>query len=63
MVPNLKREDIRMSLPDYLLEPDDDADQAGECTGDPYTCPCKACCDLWSDVEADMEYDEGKEAA
>jgi hypothetical protein len=50
-----------MSLPDPLVEPDDG--EAGECTGDPYTCHCKECRDLWSDVLADREYDERKEAA
>jgi hypothetical protein len=50
-----------MSLPDYLLEPDDE--NTIECTGDPYTCQCDACRTLWTDMEADREYDKGEEAA
>jgi hypothetical protein len=51
-----------MSLAKSLLEPDD-ADDASDCTGDPYTCQCQKCRALWNDVEADRRYDEGKEAA
>jgi len=50
------------SPPDVLLEPDD-ADADDECTGDPYTCHCKACRDWWNDVRADRRNDEGKEPA
>jgi hypothetical protein len=52
-----------MSLPDHLLEPDDDGLETDECTGDPYTCRCEACWTVWNEIEADREYDERDEAA
>jgi hypothetical protein len=52
-----------VSLPDHLLEPDDEGLETGECAGDPYTYPCEACWILWNEIKADREYDEGKEAA
>ena len=41
----------------------DDADEDGECTGDPSTCHCKACRVWWNDVRDDRAYDERKEPA
>ena len=45
------------------LEPDDEALETGECTGDPYTCQCLACRELWRDVKLDRAYDERHDAA
>jgi hypothetical protein len=50
-----------MSLPDHLLEPDDE--ETDDCMGDPYTCQCEACRTLWAEIEADRDYDERDEAA
>ena len=41
-----------MSLPDHLLEPDDEGLEAGECTAI-YTCPCETCRTLWTELDAD----------
>jgi hypothetical protein len=52
-----------MRLPDYTREPDDKELDAGECTGNPYECPCARCKAWLIDIEIDREYDERKDAA
>jgi hypothetical protein len=45
------------------VEPDHEDLDIGECTGDPFKCPCEQCRDWLVDTEADRTYDERKEAA
>jgi hypothetical protein len=46
---------------DCLFEPGDDSHHTAECTGNPYTCQCDACVTLWTGIEADRKFEEGKE--
>jgi len=46
-----------------LLHLDDEAFEAGECTGDPVECECEQCRDWRINIEADREYGKRQDPA
>jgi hypothetical protein len=52
-----------MSLADTFLKEEDEAPDAGDCTGKPYECHRERCQAWLIDIEVDREFDERKDAA
>lgn len=44
-----------MSLPDHMLEPEDEEPM---CTGDTWSCHCAECRQWWEDTRADEQVEE-----
>ena len=52
-VPNVSAQDKeQIDAHEYLLQPDDEALDAGECTGNPVECQCEQCRDWRIDIKA-----------
>jgi hypothetical protein len=50
-----------MSVPEYVLQPNDEALEAGECMGNPVECQCEQCREGRIHVEADREEGQRQE--